>query len=69
MYPLVLCPKNPAILNMQFIPLPMLQQFIDEVDIRVGQLIALVLDLDGIWVVSPLAFHHFNLSQPTQCSL
>lgn len=45
-YPVaVLCHGDPAALYLQIWPLHMLQQFIDEVDVGVGQIIALVLGL------------------------
>lgn len=44
-----LCCGEPA-LDLQVLSFHRLQQFLDEVDLGVGQLIALVLGLSGSWV-------------------
>lgn len=47
-YPAVmLCYEHPTVLSLQVWPLHVLQQIIDEVDVRMGHLIALVLCLGG----------------------
>ena len=50
-YPVVaFCYVHPVALDRQYWPLHVFQQFIDKMDVKVGQLIALVLKLGGSWV-------------------
>lgn len=52
-----LCDGAPAALNLHVMSLHMLQQFIDEVDVGVGQLTVLVLGLSGSWVDQSASFY------------
>lgn len=53
----ILCPGDPAALLLQAWSLHLLQQFLDRVDVRVNQLKALYLSLDGTWI-SPTVLPH-----------
>lgn len=51
-----LCHRDPVALDLQVWPHPMLQQFIDLVDVGVAQVVDQVLDLGGSWIGQPASF-------------
>lgn len=61
-YPVfVLCHGDSAVLDLEVHPLRLLQQFIEDVNVGVGQLLALLLGLGGSWVGEHASFPSSSL--------